>query len=231
MLKCGLEWSEAPLEHSPNLTDCIIETLNVEWRRISKMFKSMVLFRKISHSKNSKKIRFGHEIIYVNTHIYRSFIFNHLLTISLFGYNFSSLLEHEIVYESNDVNVVHIFSHRRVKEVFTFGGLDASTYYAKGKKIICCGKVNVKMNDLKEIGYIINETEAKIEVKLQSRPSTVFFDLPRWNKSSATYEYMNSNTAAYQLTQVWPIKIKISSKWRSTIIIHSYSSENNNNPI
>ena len=89
----------------------------------------------------------------------------------------------------------------------------------------------MKMNDLNEIGYIINETEAKIEVKLQSRPSSLFFDLPRWNKSSATYEYMNCNTAAYQLTQVWPIKIKISSKWRSTIIIHSYSSENNNNHI
>ena len=231
MLKCGLEWSEAPLEHSPNLTDCIIETLNVEWRRISKMFKSMVLFRKISHSKNSKKIRLGHEIIYLNTHIFRSFIFNHLLTISLFGPNFSSLLQHEIVYKSNDINVLHIFSHRRMKEIFTFGGMDASTYYVNDKKIICCGKVNVKMNDLNEIGYIINESETKIEVKIETRTSSLFFDYPRWDHATSTYQYFNCSSGQYKITQVWPIKIKISSKWRSTIIINSYCSENNNNPI
>ena len=118
-----------------------------------------------------------------------------------------------------------------MKEIFTFGGMDASTYYVNDKKIICCGKVNVKMNDLNEIGFIINESETKIEVKVESRTSSLFFDYPRWDHATSTYQYFNCSSAQYKLTQVWPIKIKISSKWRSTIIIHSYSSENNNNPI
>ena len=129
---------------STGINECIVDTLNLNWKRIASMLKSMVVFRRRTNEKINKKYGLAMRL-HISTLTFTDIFLNHLLTISLFGPNFSPLLQHRIVYKSNDVNVLHIFSHLRIKEIFTFGGMDASTYYVNDKMIICCWKNGLAM--------------------------------------------------------------------------------------
>ena len=67
----------------------------------------------------------------------RKMIISPLLIFTIFGSPlFTSLLSHELVYESKKIAVIHIHSNRRMNDLFTFGGMSCSEVHNKYKKVL-----------------------------------------------------------------------------------------------
>mgnify|MGYP003335229803 CR=1 FL=1 len=95
---------------------------------------------------------------------YLKFYMNPLLKLTIFSSpSFSNLEAYEIPYRTKKEVVVHVFSHRRIAELFTFGGLDASTKIKDEMKYKMCGKVNLNKGGKNAIGYIVDEDKEKEE--------------------------------------------------------------------
>ena len=58
-------------------------------------------------------IQFGKEVVVLKSQSYRSFSLTHLLSVTLFGPNYSLILPEEIVHQTREAIVFHIASYDR----------------------------------------------------------------------------------------------------------------------
>ena len=148
---------------------------------------------------------------------------NHLLKVSIFGSPlYSNLQSHEITHKGKKQTVLHLFSHRRLSELLKFGGLDATTFYKNGIKFICCAKVNLKKGEKNMIGYVIDETENALMVKVDGETELIRINRPTYDRNNGRYLYYppcDQSSGTYSLSQLWPVRFKINVTGNSSFIL------------
>ena len=148
---------------------------------------------------------------------------NYLLKISIFGQPpfYSPLLPHEIVRRTKKEVIINLYSHRRISELFCFGGLNATEIWHNGIKYYCCAKANLKDGKKKNvIGYVMdeNETSNELYIRIDGREQFVKVKRPTYNADLGAFEYSYENEN-YTLTELWPMRMKINESGRIAYII------------
>ena len=153
---------------SESVDACIKQSLSMEWKRMVALFKGCVLHGRGATIQSKKQYRFGPELVILNNQFFRSFFLNHLLMLSIFGSPlYSSLHPKEIIHRSRKEAVVHILSHRRMEQLFCYGGLSMCTFEKEDMKYICCAKVNLVKNGKNVVGYVMEENETNLIVSIK----------------------------------------------------------------
>ena len=125
------------LDGNFSLEDLILKNLSHEWKSISMTLRNCLLVEENLVLNREKKLKFGYEKIKIGNHVLRKMIISPLLIFTIFGSPlFTSLLSHELVYESKKIAVIHIHSNRRMNDLFTFGGISCSEVHNKYKKVL-----------------------------------------------------------------------------------------------
>ena len=116
---------------------------------------------------------------------------NYLLKTSIFGQHpfYSPLLPHEIVHRTKKEVIIHFYSHRRISELFCFGGLNATEVYNQGVKYCCCAKANLKVEHKNIVGYVMEEECNELHIKIDRRDEMVVVQRPKYNVDLGKFEY------------------------------------------
>lgn len=216
------------------ITKAIVESLSIDWMNFAKLLKGCIVRnrRGASFSEDGRTVyRFGKERIVLQSQTQRSFSLNLLLKFTIFGSSplFSNLLVHEITYRSKHTTVLHLLSSRRMGELFTFGGLDATVIHKRdGTKQKCCAKVSMEKGNKSVIGYVIDEDETNLVVKVEGMIDTVTIMRPRFEVDQYIYPSAESGDT-YSLSQLWPIRIKLNQLSGYSSIIMSAATFNDCN--
>ena len=100
----------------------------------------------------------------------------------------------------------------------TFGGVNACNIIKNGKRFLMCAKVNVKNRTGKSrIGYVIQEDGNILNVLLDGLcldDPFVRLQRPLYNPDLGKFVFTDQNSAShegetYQLSHIWPIRIKM----------------------
>ena len=198
-----------------------------DWVQFVMIFKNSIVSQRRLKVSKSKKYRFGNELVTLNNQFYRSFHLNYILNLSLFGNpQYSSLFPHEIIHRSNKVVVIHLLSHKRCDELLCLGGLKVCTFYKTDRKYFCCGKVNLVKNGRSIIGYIMDEDQNYLCIKVPGIAGNMIkCNRPKYNANDGQYIY---NTEAlsnnhFCISEMWPLKLKISDNGKAAIIMSTTS--------
>ena len=212
----------------------VMRSLSLDWVCFVKHMKSGVMNnRAVDVAASGNGYVFGKERILLLNQFYKSFHLNYLLKVSIFGSPlFSTLYPFEIAHKTKKQTVVHLSSHRRMSELFTFGGMDASTHYKNGLRYICCGKVClVDQRGMKTIGYILDETETKLKTRVEGRDGDVEVDRPFYDNDAGTYNYYGDENVggdggcpgqdcdSFTISQYWPVRFKINDSGQCSFIL------------
>jgi len=164
--------------------EVLIESLSGEW-------KYLVSILKLSTTMNITKWRptsistyvYGNERVTVDSQNYRTFFISHLLKLSIFGSPlYSKLLDHEIMYRRRRETIVFIYSHRRMSELFTFGGLSGAEFYKNGLKYVSCAKVNLRDRRGRNIiGYVMDEDRVSLKMKVEGEDDLIVIRRPEYD--------------------------------------------------
>lgn len=99
---------------------------------------------------------------------WQDFIVPSALCDILFGHNFDKV-QSNVVQQTRNVLILHIFSMSYVKEIFTIAGIFAVETKKEDKFLYyCCGKVQI-LNlymDMELTGYVISKTQILFVIKL-----------------------------------------------------------------
>ena len=206
----------------------VLESLSGEW-------KHFVSILKLSTTMNITKCRptsistyvYGNERVTVGAQNYRTFFLSHLLKLSIFGSPlYFKLLDHEIIYKRRRETIVFIYSHRRMSELFIFGGLSGAEFYKDGLKYVSCAKVNLRDNRGRNIiGYVMDEDRLSLKMKVDGEDNLIVIRRPEYDTHDGRFMY---NTAfgrqrGYQMTQLWPIRMKLNNSGQSNYMLSAHS--------
>ena len=176
---------------------------------------------------SEKRILVGRETVVLYTQAYKSFYMSHMLKLSIFGSPlFSYLSEHELIHSTINQTIVFIYSHRRMIDLFSFGDLDATTFYKDSLKYVCCAKANLQHRGRSTIGYVMDEDGDVLKVKIDEQNELVNVRRPEYDTQNWQFIYNNdpgANGCVFRLTQLWPIRMKLSKSGQSCYIISSQS--------
>jgi hypothetical protein len=210
----------------------VMKSLSLDWVCFVKHMKSSVMNNRAADVAASRNMYvFGKEKILLLNQFYKTFHLNYLLKVTMFGSPlFSSLYPFEIVHRSKKQTVIHFSSHRRIREIFTFGGMDASTYCKNGLRYICCGKVClINQKGMETIGYIIDETESKLKTRVEGRDGDVEVDRPYYDNDAGSYNYnygsdgdgghTGQNCDSFSISEYWPVRFKINDSGQCSFIL------------
>ena len=214
-----------------NLRMSVMDSLTMDWRNTVSLFhRSMVVNKKKIIEKSQMAYTFGKERVVLQTQSYRSFHMNHLLKLTIFGNPlFCNLLPYEIPYRTKNQAILHIYSKKRISELLTFGGLDATELYKDGLKYVLCPKVNLRKGRRNIIGYVMDENENMLVIKVEGAATYIRVRRPQYDTEHGQFNYNNPNEAqaltSYSLSQLWPIRMKVNSSGLIAYIIsvHTYS--------
>ena len=211
------------LEDPHTLEENTMRALSLDWQNLALLFKQAVfsgMNRLMGDSRASYK--FGNERVVVSTQSYRKFYMNYLLKLTLFGsplYRYE-LNPHEVPYRSSKQTILHIYSHRRFCELFTYGGLNAGTIIKDGLKYMICAKANLRRGRRNIIGYVLDEDPNQFHVEVEGEENYVLVDKATYNYDQGRFEYpCRVEAGTYQLTQIWPIRMKLNSTGQSSFLI------------
>ena len=216
-----------------SVTQCLILSLSKEWLNVVRMFRNCLLGKTNKIVNSQKVFKFGFEKVKLMNQTYRHFILSHLLIVTIFGSSplFSVLKSHEIVYRSKKEVVVHLFSFQRVKELLTFGGMNAGSFYKHQCRTLCIPKVNLVDGDGKSIiGYVLcEEEEVLVVVAAGSGDLITRVKCPTFDVDTGAYTYgeladpqVQRCDGHYSLSHLWPFRMKINiSSGHTSIIISS----------
>ena len=215
-----------------SLSDIVLRTLTTEWVNLVGMFmRCFVNFHRGHQVINfEKKYTFGKEVVYVLNQIHRTFFFNHLLKVSIFGSPlFCTLLPHELIQTTKNETVLHIFSHKRMCKLFHFGGLSASKLNKNGHLYALCGKANMKWNGRNVIGYIVDEDSNRMKIKIDGKSQVIYVDRPQFDTIEGKYQMPvgRPDSDMYQLSELWPIRLKLNNNGKTSIIFSIAVLDNN----
>ena len=208
----------------PSLETIVAKSLTNEFDRFARIMKKAVRYKALTVDVKKMK-QFGNERFHLQLQVFRSFYISHLLITTLFGVtNFSSLRSYEVVYKK-EVVVAHLFSSRRLREIFTFNQVfpfeyhDGSNHYSVGAKVYL-----VDRGDGKEcIGCVMEEDTESLHVVLESGES-VTVPRPFFSNEDKSWHY--SHNDEYNLKQIDPIRIKIMQSGSFHITINRFLSVN-----
>ena len=215
----------------------IIQSLSTDWVNLSRLLKNSLL-PSTRITKREKQYRFGNEVVQLSFQKYRVFYLNHILKLSIFGYPLlSNLHPHEIILKKKREVILHIYSHDRASNLMTFGGVNACSIIKNGKRFLMSGKVNL-MNTVGQsrIGYIIGENGNMLNVLLDglclNEDPFVCLERPLYNPDLGSFVITARNSAShegetYQLSQIWPIRIKMNLHSGNSSFIYSTCTVNN----
>ena len=140
---------------------------------------------------------------------------------------FSVLLPHEIVHKSKNQVIIHLFSHKRISKLFTFGGLSACNF--QNKKLntynYCVGaKVNMTVKGKGDVvGYVIDENANKLIVRMiieDGKYEIVEVDRPVYDEIRGRYKYPQGESFdSIAISQLNPYRIKLNTKSGQTCFI------------
>ena len=209
-----------------SMTVNILQSLTQDWKNFVRQFKQSILLKSRHGTRvpDSQKVyKFGNEKVVMYSQIYRIIYLNHLLNVTIFGMPlFSKLLSYELRYISKRQKIIHILSHRRMSELFNFGGLDATTHYKNGLKYLCCAKVNLKRRGKNSIGYVLDEGSDDLTIRRETG-ELIRVKKPEFDKVKGTYLFENCDSGnqslSFSLTQLWPIRIKINISGQASFIL------------
>lgn len=214
----------------------IIQSLSTDWVNLSRQFRNALL-PSTRITRRHKQYRFGNEVVPLLFQKYRIFYLNYILKLSIFGYPlFSNLHHHEIILRKKRECILHIYSHERASNLMTFGGVNACSIIKNGKRFLMCGKVNLKNGDGKNrIGYIIEEDGDILNVLLDGLcigDPFVRLQRPVYNPDLGKFEFTNRNSGShegetYQLSHIWPIRIKMNVHTGNSSLIFSICTVDN----
>ena len=218
-----------------NLRSSVMDSLSVDWKNTASLFHRSILVNKKKITVNSyMSYKFGNERIILYTQSYRSFHMNHLLKLTIFGNPlFCNLLPYEVPYRWKNQSVIHIFSHRRLSELLTFVGLDATEIYKDGLKYVACGKANLRRGRRNIIGHVMDENGDKLLIKVEGANNYIQVKRPEYDSDNGEFLYNNPQQeqalSPYSLTQLWPVRMKITSSGQISYIIsvHTYKGDSN----
>mmetsp|Transcript_1879 Transcript_1879/g.2260 ORF Transcript_1879/g.2260 Transcript_1879/m.2260 type:complete len:354 (+) Transcript_1879:1312-2373(+) len=209
--------------------EVLIESLSGEW-------KYLVSILKLSTTMNITKWRptsistyvYGNERVTVDSQNYRTFFISHLLKLSIFGSPlYSKLLDHEIMYRRRRETIVFIYSHRRMSELFTFGGLSGAEFYKNGLKYVSCAKVNLRDRRGRNIiGYVMDEDRVSLKMKVEGEDDLIVIRRPEYDTHDGRFLYNTANVrqrGSYEMTQLWPIRMKLNNSGQSNYMLSAYS--------
>ena len=204
----------------------VMHSLTLDWRNFANSMKhSMITNRQKMVETSEKAYKFGNESVKLHSQCYRSLYMNYLLKISIFGQPpfYPPLLPHEIVRRTKKEVIIHFYSHRRISELFCFGGLNATEICNHGLKYYCCAKANLKDGKKNIIGYVMDEKGDELHIRIDGRDEMVIVKRPKYNADFGEFEYTNG-IEKYIVTQLWPIRMKVHQSGRVAYIINVNSS-------
>ena len=208
----------------------IIQSLSSDWMNLTRLFKNAMIRFKMNIKTSTKIYRFGNDCVLLSSQSYKSFFLNYLLKVSIFGYPlFSLLLPHELIQTTKKQSILHLYSYQRVYNLFTFGGVSAATIKKNGKKLLCCCKVNLRKGGKNIIGYVMEEDGNTLKVMLNGNTmddDLVDVERPLYDVVNGTFVFAvigdsGTQSQIYQLSEIWPIRIKIDLSGQSSFIINT----------
>ena len=206
-----------------SVSENIIEALSKEWVNLVRLFKGCILSRR--NDITTKSYMFGNEKVVLYSQHHRNFFLNHLLKVSIFGSPlFSILSPHELVHRTKRQVVVHVLSHKRLENLFRFGGLSAVTFKKNGMNHMGCGKVNLMRGGRNMIGYIVHEEGNDLKIRIEGEENNVItLRRPEYNAGEGKYNYLTGSqtSESYVISQVWPVRFKINNSGQASFIISS----------
>ena len=217
-----------PVSLEGNLQHHILASLTKEWQHLVSMFRKSVIRQYNTRVDNRKEYVFGKERVRIHNQIYKSMYINELLLLTIFGSPlFSVLLPHEIVHKSKNQVIIHLFSHKRISKLFTFGGLSACNF--QNKKLntynYCVGaKVNMTVKGKGDVvGYVIDENANKLIVRMMiedGKYEIVEVDRPVYDEIRGRYKYPQGESFdSIAISQLNPYRIKLNTKSGQTCFI------------
>ena len=218
-------FATVPAAVDSSATQHIITSLSLEWINFVRIIKQSIINRKNVIQSSQRTYTFGRERLVLNKQVYKSFFLNHLLKVAIFGSPlFSTLWHHEIVHRTKKQTVIHMLSHRRLSTLLKFGGMDATTFHKNGTVFVCCAKVNLMIGGRNIVGYVIDEDEFVMKIRIDGEEEMLEMKRPRYNDGRYMYETDDSGyqgSDSYSLTELWPVRIKINSTGICSVILSS----------
>ena len=197
-----------------DLGEVILESITVEWKNFVHLIKNCIMRRPRALLSNNE-YTFGKERFKLLSQSYRVFCLTLLLRRILFGKEYDKLLKGEIVEKTLKTMVIHLASQKRVKNLLMVKGLTATEFEFSTDSVLkyqtCCGKVNLKMIDGRNLlGYILDEDNVSWTILLASNEVITTSKL-QYCKTRRRYNYDNSNdsTVRYRITMYWPVRFLV----------------------
>ena len=208
------------------------DALTRDWRYLVSLLKQSIMSNAKKFTQYSETTYvFGRERVVLNKQGYRSFYLSHLLKLSLFGSPlYSNLLGHEIIYRKKNQTIVFFYSHRRISDLFVFGGLNGTEFLKDGMNYICCLKANLRNQRGRNIiGYVMDEIDDTLLIKVDGQRRYVEIERLQYDGENGRFIYVNGTQADhYSLTELWPLRMKLNRSGQSYYIIstHCYGVDN-----
>lgn len=230
--------SDGTFEAVPEfINDMAVKTaLTKDWQYFVGMMRQSIIQNvdRFNVERAEIEYKFGNERVKLQSQKYRSFYLNHLLKLTIFGCPlYSHLLGHEIPFHNKKGAIVFFYSYRRMTEVFDFGGLKGTVFYRNDKKYFCCPKVNMKNQRGQNIvGYVVDEVNDTLRVKLVGEEVIICTPRPEYDYENGCFLYERQRTVStYQLTEMWPIRMKLNETGQSSLIMNTnaHVDEDNDN--
>lgn len=216
-----------PIDLRENLNGHAIQCLTFEYDRFcSSMSQALKSRTRIPDTVKWKS--FGNEKFELGSQIFRSFYFNHLLKLTIFGdwCSFSKLAPYEIVHKSRMTKVIHVSSKHRMEEIFTLNGVCPFTCCDNKKnRIYCCGgKVSVQELSSSREGIGIVQSEdgfGNIKVLLEIGES-ITIKKPLYVAGDGTWDYNHSVNDEYKIIQYDPIRMRIIKTGNCSLVMNCF---------
>ena len=114
-------------------------------------------------------------------------------------------------------------------KLFHFGGLSASKLNKNGHLYALCGKANMKWNGKNVIGYIVDEDSNRMKIKIDGKSQVIYVDRPQFDTIEGKYQMPVGRTDSdmYQLSELWPIRLKLNNNGKTSIIFSIAVLDNN----
>ena len=127
----------------------------------------------------------------------------------------------------------HISSQRRMRDLLTMENQYATEHNMKGVKKTCCGKVNMKDTEGKNIlGYILDETARQWKIILENNKQ-IWINRITYNIEENRYLYTSQRNREFQwsIKEYWPIRILINLNGNFKITFNRIAIDNNTQQI
>ena len=214
------------------LTKHVLKSLSIEWSNVFKWFKRCVT-RKPKVLTSSNIYVFGKERVRIDSQTYRTFSLSFLLGVSIFGEEYCNFYEYETIMRTKKLILFHISSQRRMRDLFAVENQYATEHNVQGVKKTCCGKVNMKDTEGRNIlGYILDETARRWKIILENNKQ-IWIDRITYNIEENRYLYASQRDRECQwsITEYWPIRILINLNGNFKITFNRIAIDNNTQQI